>query len=98
MKFIGFWEFKIEDFDKLLERRKQIVEEREKDPERFAKVIFGGYTFAGETKGFTVFETDDMEKLLSDAFIMGPYMTYEFIPITETSKVIELYQKTRKTR
>jgi hypothetical protein len=97
VKFIGFWEFNLEDFDKVLEKRGQIVAEREKEPERFAKVIFGGYSYAGETKGFTVFETDDVEKLLSDVFIMGSLMTYEFVPITETSKTVELYLKTKKT-
>jgi len=96
VKFICFWEFKPEDFDKLLEKRKQIFAEREKEPERFAKIIFGGYAFVGETKGFTVYETDDVEKLLNDVLFMSPEVTYKFVPIVETSKVVELRLKTKK--
>jgi hypothetical protein len=94
VKFIGFWEFKLEDLDKLLEKRRQLIAEMEKEPERFAKVIFGGYCFAGETKGFTVYETDDVEKLWNHLVLLSPEMKGKFVPITETSKAIELFLKT----
>ena len=87
MKFIGFWEFKPEDLDKILEKRKQLFAESEKEPERFAKIIFGGFCYVGETKGFTVFETDDPEKLWNTC--ISPEVTYKFIPIVETSKAVE---------
>ena len=96
MKFIGFWEYKPEDFDKVIEKFKQATAEREKGTERFAKWIFMPHHFAGQCKGFSVFETDNEEKLTNMAHFYSPVMTWKFIPLQETSKCVELWAKMKK--
>lgn len=96
MKFIGFWEYCPEDTDKVLEKYKLMAKEREKGTEKYAKTIFGPCHFGGESKGFTIFETDNMDLLTNIAAFYLPVLTYKFVPIQESSKVAELYVKSKK--
>jgi len=96
MKFIAFWEYNAEDTAKCIDKLKQAMAERDKGTERFAKMIFGPYHFNGETKGFSVYETDDPDKLMNIAIFYGPEMKWKFIPIIETGKSAELWLKMKK--
>ena len=95
MQFIGFWEYSAEGTDKVIERLKKMPV-GEKRPEKFAKIIFGPYTFNGERKGFTIYETDDPEKLANVQIYYGPEMNWKFVPLIDTRKAAELYLKTKK--
>jgi len=96
MKFIGFFEYKAEDIDKVIEKFKLLTAEREKGITKFAKVILGPLNFTGETKGFTVFETDDPDTLMNTALFYIPVLNYKFIPIQESSRGVELWAKMKK--
>ena len=96
LKFIAFYEWKPEDMDKVLERKAQTVAIREKDPERFPKVIFGPFAMGGEAKSFVVYETDNPDQLWNIALHYAPFVKWKFVPIQESAKVVELYQKMKK--
>ena len=95
VQFIGFWEYSAEGTDKVIERLKKMPV-GEKRPEKFAKVIFGPYTFDGERRGFTIYETDDPEKLANVQIYYGPEMNWKFVPLIDTRKAAELYLKAQK--
>ena len=96
MKYICFWEFKPEDFDKILEKYKQAMEEREKGSEKFPKIIFPPHGMDGEWKGFTIYENVTPEQMINMAFYFAPEEKLKFVPIFEVAKAVELYQKMKK--
>jgi len=96
VKFIGFWEYCPEDTEKVIQKFRQMTIEREKGTEKFAKLIFGPFGMGGETKGFSVYETDDMDKLTNISAFYMHEMKFKFIPIQESSKAAELYLKVKK--
>jgi hypothetical protein len=96
LKFIGFWEYALEDTDKVLEKFMKMTAEREKGSEKYPKLIFGPYHIGGESKGFTIFETDNIDQLTNTTIHYIPEMKWKFVPIHESSKTAELYLKSKK--
>ena len=96
MKYICFWEFKPEDFDKMIEKYKQAMEGREKVPEKFPKILFGPYSLGGEWKGFTVYEDATPEQMTNLILHYTPEEKMKFVPIFEGAKFIEIYMKMKK--
>ena len=96
MKYICFWEFKPEDFDKIIEKYKQAMKDREKFPEKFPKILFPPHSLGGEWKGFTIYETDTPEPLLNLVLHYSPEEKMKFVPILESVKALELYLKMKK--
>ena len=94
MNYIAFWEYCPEDFDKVIEKYKQV--EREKGTEKFPKRLFPPHGMGGEHKGFSLFENVTPEQLMNMVLHYAPEMKLKFVPILETAKVIELYQKMKK--
>jgi hypothetical protein len=95
VKYIAFWEHCPEDFDKVIERRKQLREDVEKHPEKYTKTLFPSHTMGGEAKGFTIIEGTP-EQLTSLALNWMPLIKLKFVPIIKSAKVIEQYQETKK--
>ena len=89
MKFIGFFEFDLEDFDKVIEKYNQ----RLAQPDKFPKIIFGPYGLNEGGKGFTGLETDDDEQLARLMFHFVPEIEWTFLPISEASMTIPLWKK-----
>jgi hypothetical protein len=96
LKFIGFWEYCLEDVDRVVEKFKKMTAEREKETEKYPKLVFGPYHIGGESKGFTVFETDSIDQLTNTTVHYLPEMKWKFMPIHESGKVAELYLKSKK--
>jgi hypothetical protein len=96
VQFIGFWEYSKEDTEKVTAKFKQIMAERKRGTERFAKLVFGPCHFDGETKGFAVYETNDPDKLMSLAVFYEPLMTFKFVPLIDSTKATELWAKMKK--
>ena len=95
MKYICFWEFEPKDFDKMIEKYNQAIEEREKVPEKFPKILFGPYSIGGEWKGFTVYEATP-EQMTNLVLHYMPEEKLKFMPIFDGKKVIERYLKMKK--
>ena len=97
LKFIGFWEYALEDVDKVLEKFMKMTALREKGTaEKYPKLIFGPYHIGGESKGFSIYETDDIDQLTNTTIHYMPEMKWKFAPIHESSKTAELYLKSKK--
>jgi hypothetical protein len=96
VKFVAFWEYDAEVAMKVIEKLKQMTAEREKGTERVPKLIFGPFNFAGETKGFSVYETDDPDKLTNMTAFYMPELRMKIIPIQESARAAELYVKMKK--
>jgi hypothetical protein len=96
VKFIGFWEYNLEDVDKVLEKFMTMTKEREKGSEKFPKMIYGPYFIGGESKGFTIFETDNPDQLTNTTIHYMPEMRWRFAPIHEASRTAELYLRSKK--
>ena len=95
MLFAAFWKYEAEDTEKVIEKLKQRMATIEKDTS-FAKLVYGPYTFNGQRKGFSVYETDDPDKLASLQIFYSPEMTWKFVPLIDTRKASELYLKMKK--
>lgn len=95
MKYICFWEFKPEDFDNIIEKYRQAMEDREKIPDKFPKILFGPYSIGGEWKGFTVYDATP-EQMTNLALHYMPEEKLKFIPILDSKKALELYLKMKK--
>jgi len=94
MKYISFMEYCFEDFDKILEKEKRYEEEDKKFPGKYPKSIFPEHDMGGETRSFEVFEATP-EQLLNEAVFWAPEVKLKFVPITESSKLTNAYQKSR---
>ena len=95
MKCICFWEFEPEDFDKIIEKYKQAMEDREKFPDKFPKILFGPYSLGGEWKGFTVYDATP-EQMTNLALHYMPEEKLKFVPIFDSKKALELYLEMKK--
>ena len=95
MKYIVFWEFCPEDIDKVIEKSKQAMAEREKGSEKFPKIIFPAHSLCDEFKGFTIEEATP-EQIANLVFQYMPEMRVKFVPILESAKIIEQYLKMKK--
>ena len=94
MKYIVFWEFCPEDFDKVLERYQAFFADGEKHPGKYPKTIFSSHSMAGETKGFEIVEAT-LEQMADDiGFFMG-FIELKYVPILESVKLIESYLKSK---
>ena len=94
MKYIVFWEFCPEDFDKVIERYLAFGKEVEKHPDKYPKVIFSSHSMAGETKGFEVVEATSEQMTDDINFWMG-FLTLKFVPILESAKTVKSYLKSK---
>jgi len=75
---------------------KQMIAEREKGTAKSPKLIFGPCILDGQYKGFSVYETDDPDRLMSLALFYAPALTFKFEPIIESRKFVELLQSMKK--
>ncbi|MHA2369571.1 MAG: DUF3303 domain-containing protein [Candidatus Hodarchaeales archaeon] len=90
MKYILFWEIKPEDMEKAVKKYLEL-------PEEYAvTVISENYTFAGQSKGFQLMETDDPERIIRTTLYYTPELKLKLMPIIEASKVVEVYQNMKK--
>lgn len=94
MKFIAFWEHHLEDTEKVIEKRGKLRVEIEKFHEKYPKTLSSYHM--GYCNSFTVYEADNNEQLMNLQLHYFPDLRFEFIPILETSKTIELIVKMKK--
>ena len=96
MNYIAFWEYDPEDVDKVIEKAKQAIAEREKGTGKFPKFLFPSHEMGGEHKGFAVYENPTPEQLMNIQIYFAPEMKVKFVPIFESAKIMELYAKMKK--
>jgi len=96
MKYISFMEMCLEDWDKILEKEKPYMEEREKFPEKYPKTLFPEHGMGGEAKVFEVIEATP-EQLINEAVFWMPEVKFKFVPIFESSKISEAEKKKKRS-
>ena len=97
LKFIGFWEYDPKDADEVVERFRRAMTEREAGKrEDFPKLVSGPYHIGGESKGFGIYETDNMDTIMNLASYYTPVLRLKFLPIHESTRAAELYLKSKK--
>jgi hypothetical protein len=96
VKYIMFWEYSFENHEKVMEKLKKFREAREKNPENFPKFISKNYAMLEGPRGFQLIETENEEHLVNIVFHYQPEVWFNFEPIIEVKKSIELYQKLNK--
>ncbi|MBS7648267.1 MAG: DUF3303 family protein [Candidatus Bathyarchaeia archaeon] len=89
MKYIGYWEYSPTKITTVIEKFRQMTADRENMEEKYAKIIFGPYRLFGESRGFSIFETEDPEKLANIANFYAPEVKWEFIPIHDAKDYLK---------
>jgi hypothetical protein len=96
LKYVWYWEFDADKTSETIDTYLKMVAAREKGAPDLPKLIYGPFTHVGTSKGFTVFETDDAEKLHYMAMHYLPFLQGDFVPIIENMKSVEIWKKVKK--
>jgi hypothetical protein len=83
MKFIGFWEYDKKDEAALFEKFKT-------RPETLVTRLFPPYCIVGQTKGFSLMEGEDVEKMEQFMHHYKPLLKFKIFPIIELEKLLEV--------
>ena len=81
-----------EDTDKVFDRAKVSFAEREKGTDKYPEFVFPSHVLMGENKTFQVYE-GSAEQLSNVVNHWVGLVKWKFIPILETPKHMELYEK-----
>jgi hypothetical protein len=96
VKVLAFGEYCPEDFEKVAERFRQAMAERQRGSVKFPKMIFPPHGISGESKTVMVYDDPTEEQLNALVIHYLPVMTFKFMPLLEATKFIEQYNKERK--
>jgi hypothetical protein len=91
-----FWEYSFEDHEKVIEKLKKFREIRDKTPDMFPKFISENYAMLEGPRGFQLIETENEEHLANFVLHYQPEVWFNFEPIIEAKKSIELYRKMKE--
>ncbi len=94
MKYVVFWEFNPDDWDKIIEILPEYAKDTEENPGKYHEYLLAGHLFAGQTKGFSVVEATP-EQISNVFLVFKSVLRIKFIPIVELSKVIEQYSENK---
>ena len=83
MKYVVFWEYDKEDEAVLLEKFKT-------RPETEINRLFPPMVFGGQTKGFSLVEEEDFDRVEKFCHHYTPVLEFEILPIVEAVKMIEI--------
>ena len=100
-KFLIFGECDIEEWDTIIAKSREIDQDREKHPEKFAKRLFPSHMIVGELpkltkdiKFFVITEADNPQTLVDSlAQWMTVGFSYQSVRIVESSKVAEAFEQ-----
>ena len=96
MKFIAFCEYDPKDFDKVIEKFRQAMAEREKGTGKFPKQLFPAHSFGGLPKVIVILENPTEEQLNNLVAHYMPEMKIELVPLLDAETFIPTYMKMKK--
>jgi len=96
MKYIGYWEFDLENSEKASELMKKLGVARKEKPDDFPDTVLGAHNIAGSSKGLTIFETDDPDKLLQVSLRFSPVVRWKFLPLYPIGTIRELIKEIKQ--
>ena len=96
MKLLLVGDFNYKDLERAMELFKKRLDEREKDPDKWPKVLYGGHFLGAELSKKTrdlrvisILEAENEEQLSNQVFSMLPERDFQFIPIIDIYKFAE---------
>jgi hypothetical protein len=92
LKYLSLWAFDGDDIEEVLKRNKELVLDREKNPDKYPKEVYPPHADIEDWGGFTVIEGTH-EQLLNLRQFWGTLMDFEFMIVIEASKAAELQRK-----
>jgi hypothetical protein len=95
VKYLAIAEWCPEDADRVFERAQVSFSEREQGTDKYPKFVFPSHVMIGMNKTFQVYE-GTLEQLSNVENHWVGLVNWKFIPIIETSKHMELYEKRAK--
>lgn len=96
MKYIMFWEYDFEDHQRVIEKLKEFRESIKKEPEKFPRFISKNYAMLEGPSGFQLLETENEDHLANFVLHYQPEVSFDFQPIMEVSKSLELMKRMKK--
>ena len=83
MKYVAFWEYDKKDEEALFEKFRT-------RPESEINRISPPFALGGQTKGFSLLEEDDFERIEKFCHHYKPLLKFKIYPIIEAEKAIKL--------
>jgi hypothetical protein len=83
MKFVGFWEYDPKDMEEI----SKIMGKCESGLE----FVLGPVSIGGQHKGFTIFETDDIDKITKYVAHYAPLVDFTVYPLVRASALFQKY-------
>lgn len=96
MKYAKFWEFRPEDMDEAVIVWGNYLEESKRTPEKYPTYLYPPHGFGDITKGISIMEADNEEQLINYMLALSPPIQIRFVPLVDSSKVVETYLKLKK--
>jgi hypothetical protein len=96
MKYIGYWEWDLKDWDEAFRRSAELGQAIRDNPDDFPEFILGPHFIGGSNKGLTIFETDDPKKLIKISIPLAPVVTWKFTPLYDAYESNHIYQNLKK--
>jgi hypothetical protein len=81
MRFMAVFEWDPKDIEKIKKKRQQVPALRKKFPDKFPKSLDIASRLGGNTKSFSIYETDDEEQLLNFQEHWTPEVKIKWIPL-----------------
>ena len=88
MRFLVLFEFCPEDLYKAIEKWQKYMEDMEKTPEKYPKILFPQHVTIDKFGGFYVVEAT-AEQLANQSDYFRTLLKYKYVPVLEGSKAIE---------
>jgi hypothetical protein len=95
MRYLSIWSFDGEEVDKVIERYQLLGKDREKNPDKYPKILYPDHSTVESWGGITVIEGTHVQ-LMNLRQFWGTMVDFEFIPVIESSKVAEMQLKALK--
>jgi len=96
MKYAKFWEFRPEDMDEAVVVWGNYLEESKRTPEKYPTYLYPPQGFGDITKGISIMEADTEEQLINYMLALSPPIKVKFLPLIDSTKVVETYLKLKK--
>jgi hypothetical protein len=85
MQFVGFWEYDPKDMEEISEIMGKC--------ESGLEFIFGPVSIGGQHRGFTIFETEDIDKITKYVAHYAPLVDFTVYPLVRVSEFFEKYMR-----
>ena len=94
MKYLVFWEFNSEDFDKVIQKSVKAQKESVENPDKYVKYLLPPHSIGGQNKGFSVVEGTS-EQIINGVLFWRPELKLKYMPIFDTATIIEQHMKSK---